>query len=108
MKNYTDLDTFLADLPAIVEELQDKLAGRSVLLKLETGLRSVFLQLRDGRLTVLDNCADAPAATVSAREDVLLSMLAGKMNPLAALLTGKVRISGDKGAMMALVNLLKD
>lgn len=105
--HYADLDELLAALPALAEDVKEQLAGRDMLVKLEIGARQAYLKLQDGRLAVLDQCADKPQTIVCAEEGVLMDMISGRLSPMKALFTGKVRVNGNSAALISLLNLLK-
>ena len=107
MKNYTKLDEFLADLPELAAKYKDKLAGQSALFLLQVGERKVYVKLAEGDVALLDECADKPQCTVAASEEALMEMLAGKLNPMVAMFTGKVQVTGNMGALTSLMTLLK-
>lgn len=107
MKEYTKLDDFLADLPSLAEQFREKLAGQDALFCLKAGARQVYVKIADGGVQLLDECAEKPAATVAAEEAALMDMLAGRLNPMVAMFTGKVQVTGNLGALTGLMTLLK-
>ena len=107
MKQYANLNEFLQDIPALAEGVKDKLSGQNALFKLEVGERVIFIRLQDGSVALLNECDEKPAATIAAKEDALMDMIAGKLNPMVAMFTGKVSVTGNTGALMQLMTLLK-
>lgn len=57
----------------------------------------------DGK--VLNENADADC-TIATSEEVFTQLLQGELNPMMAVMTGKVKISGDMTVAMKLQNLL--
>lgn len=106
--HFNTLDELLAALPALAQQHQDALAGRSALFLLKNRLGGEsFIALQNGAVTVMDTCTQAPDCTVIAHERDLLDMIAGKMNPTKALLLGKVKIQGNPKPLLELIALLK-
>ena len=106
MEAYESLDAFLRELPALAAPHRDKLRGRDHLFRLEWGGRAAYIRLADGVVTVLADCAEQPACTLRADEQVALALIGGRLNPMRALLTGKVRVQGDAKPLMQLCKLL--
>lgn len=106
--HFNTLDELLCALPALAQQHQDALNGRSALFLLKTRQgREAFIALANGAVTVMDTCAQKPECTVIANERDLLDMIAGKMNPTKALLLGKVKIQGNPKPLLDLIALLK-
>ena len=110
MAHYSDLDAFVADLPRLADRAQAKLAtqpagtfglcttqGRSVTIRLLEGGR---FELTEGAPTEPCDC------TLTASEKDLLAIVNGEMNPVTAILFGKIKVKGDKLRMLALAKLL--
>lgn len=55
--------------------------------------------------TVSNENLDADC-TIAATEDTFSDLIAGNLNPMMAVMTGKVKISGDMSVAMKLQNLL--
>ena len=99
---YTDLNTFVADLPRLATGLREKLRGQSGRFLVRTDAVTAGLVLEDGALTIVSP-EDSPFdVTVSASDSVLLDLVNGKLNPVTAILFGRVRVSGNKGLLLAL------
>lgn len=105
---YTSIDQFLADLPALAEEHRTALAGKSArfLFDFKQG-RRIFVTLENGALTLSQEEAAAPEATILADEKDLLAMLAGKLNPMKAIMLGKVKIKGNPKPLLELIALIR-
>lgn len=106
MEAYKSLDDFLRALPGLAEPHRERLRGQDALLRLVCGGREAFVRLADGVVTVPENCRETPACTLIAEEDVALALIAGRLNPMRALMTGKVRVQGDAKLLMRLCRLL--
>ena len=108
MKDYTTLDEFLADLPKLAERFRDRLAGQDALFLLTTEDRQLYVKIAEGRVSLPAACDEKPVAAVSAKEAVLTDLLSGKLSPMGAILRGKVKVTGNIGALTSLITLLKD
>lgn len=106
--HFNTLDELFAALPALAQQHQASLAGRSALFLLKTRQgREAFISLQNGAVTVTDTCTQTPDCTVIANERDLLDMIGGKMNPTKALMFGKVKIQGNPKPLLDLIGLLK-
>jgi putative sterol carrier protein len=66
-----------------------------------------FATIRDQKLTVEPGAAPNPNLTITADTADIFNMVAGKLNPMQAYMQGKVRIQGDMGLAMRLMNVFK-
>lgn len=104
---YESLDDFIRDLPLHAAKHEAQLKGHDALFLLNTKQgRTLYIRLADGRITTSAHCEERPACTVTADEAVLLELIAGKLNPMKAILTRKVVIQGNPAALMSLIALL--
>ena len=105
---YTSIDQFLEDLPRLAQEHRADLAGRSarLLFDFKQG-RKVFVTLENGELTLAQEASAAPETTILADENDLLSMLAGRLSPMKAIMLGKVKIKGNPKPLMELIGLIR-
>lgn len=67
----------------------------------------VYQVLKEGRLTVFDGRADDPNLTVTASDENLLRLFRGQINPMTALMTGKLRVAGDLALAQRLVGFVR-
>lgn len=105
--DFNTLDELLAALPGLAQEHRDELAGHRALFLLETKQgRKVYIALEDGAVRI-SAAGEAPACTVIADENDLLSMMAGRLNPAKALMFGKVKVKGTPKPLLELIALLK-
>ncbi len=61
----------------------------------------------DGKVTVLPGQLAKPQVVVKASAADALRLMHGELNPVGALMTGRVRVVGDMALAMKLLNLLK-
>ena len=59
------------------------------------GTRSYTMRVAGGRCEIGRGAADNPKATLSSGLADFLRLLTGKLNPMQALMTGKIRAKGD-------------
>jgi putative sterol carrier protein len=63
--------------------------------------------IANGACTVNPGTADAPKLTLSAEAADYLSIVTGKLNAMSAFAEGKVKLKGDLGLAMKLMNFFK-
>lgn len=92
-------------LADILPRLQQALETRSFdgSLKFDCGAEGVIV-LADGTATDQDQPADC---TLKLSGENLSKLLAGKLNPMTAVMLGKIKISGNLAVAMKLAELLK-
>lgn len=106
--HYATLDDFVRDLPLLTHQHREELKDTNALFLLETKQgRRVYISLKAGEVQLLDECAEPPACAVSADENDLLDMIAGKLNPARAILFGRVKVKGNPAPLMSLIALMK-
>ena len=66
---------------------------------------SVFIDGREDSLGV-DRRVDAADCTVTISLDSLAALLKGELNPMAGFMAGKLRVDGDMGVAMKLLNFV--
>ena len=91
-------------LEKIAAEMRTALETRSFSgsLKFDCGAVGVIV-LADGTASTEDRDTDC---TLRLSQDNLVSLLKGKLNPMMALATGKVKLSGNPAVAMGLAKLL--
>ncbi|MEM8583827.1 MAG: SCP2 sterol-binding domain-containing protein [Bacteroidota bacterium] len=77
--------------------------GKSIKLKLDEGVVHIDLTSDEAKVTNEDKDADT---TITTTIDNLDKLRKGDLNPMAAVMTGKVKIKGDMGLAMKLQSLL--
>jgi putative sterol carrier protein len=104
----TDFNALINSLPAMVEP--EKIAGvkARILFSLSgEGGGDWGVVLDDGKVSVSQGNMAQPQLTVKASTENADKMLNGKLDPMMAFMTGKVKISGDMALGMKLIGLLK-
>ena len=71
-------------------------------LKFDCGEEGVIV-LADGDATTTDRATDC---TLKISRDNLVKLLTGKLNPMLAMATGKLKLSGDPAVAMRLAKLI--
>ncbi|MCY1126453.1 SCP2 sterol-binding domain-containing protein [Frigidibacter sp. RF13] len=91
-------------LDAIAADIARTLETRAFTgsLKFDCGDVGVIV-LADGTATTADRKTDC---TLKISEDNLVKLLTGKLNPMAGVMTGKLKVSGDLTVAMGLAKLL--
>lgn len=104
----TTFDEMVESLPRLAYPHRDKLRGSDGLFLIQTTEgRRVFLRLKDGLMTVSGSEEAAPDCVLTAGEGLLADIMAQRVNPAAALILGKVKVSGNKTLLMKLTGALK-
>jgi putative sterol carrier protein len=67
---------------------------------------SYWLRIADGKMESGEGKADDAKMTLKASADDFINMMAGKLNPMQAFMTGKIKIQGDTGLAMKLMPLM--
>ncbi len=95
---------FFEALPARAEP--DKIAGieNSYLFEIE-GEGRWLVKLSGGAVTVTEDPAEAGDVTISTTSEVFDRVAAGEQNPAVAVMTGKIKLTGDTGAALKLQKL---
>ena len=88
-------------LPRLQQGLESKSFDGS--LKFDCGEDGVIV-LADGTASDQDRDTDC---TLRLSADNLMQLLAGKLNPMTAVMMGKIKISGNPKVAMSLADLLK-
>lgn len=88
-------------LPRLQQGLENKSFDGS--LKFDCGEDGVIV-LADGTASDQDRETDC---TLKLSADNLMQLLAGKLNPMTAVMMGKIKISGNPKVAMSLADLLK-
>lgn len=70
---------------------------------------SLLLDGTDGRASVEEVAADAPADTVlTLSSEDLAKLIAGRLSPMLAFATGRLKVEGSKGVALKLAGLLDE
>jgi putative sterol carrier protein len=88
----------------------DKAAGVDAVIQFNLtgeGGGEWFLTIKDGGLNVDSGTADNPKLSITADVQDMLDIFTGKLNAMAAFSGGKLKLSGDLGLSMKLMNFFK-
>lgn len=66
-----------------------------------------IITIRDGACTVAKGTAESPKLTLTAEGKDYLDVITGKVNPMTAFSAGKIKLKGDLGLAMKLMNFFK-
>ncbi len=77
--------------------------GKTLKLELEEGV--VFVDMTQDGAAVSNEDKEADC-TITTKIDTLEALRSGKLNPMMAVMSGKVKIKGDMGVAMKLQSLL--
>jgi putative sterol carrier protein len=65
----------------------------------------VYHVLERGEVRTVEGRAERPDLTVTMRDDDLVALFEGRMNPAMAFMTGRIRVGGDLGLAQRLLSL---
>jgi len=104
----TDFNALINSLPAMVdaEEIKD-LNGRIQFSLTGPGGGEWGVVLDDGKVSVSQGAMTQPQLTMKTSTEIAEKLLGGSLNPMMAVMTGKIKISGDMALGMKLFGLLK-
>lgn len=66
-----------------------------------------YVTIKDGAITVDSGTAEDPKLSITADGQDMLDIFTGKLNAMAAFSGGKLKLSGDLGLSMKLMNFFK-
>jgi putative sterol carrier protein len=66
-----------------------------------------YVTIKEGTLTTDTGVAESPRLTIAADAQDMLDIFTGKLNAMAAFSGGKLKLSGDLGLSMKLMNFFK-
>ena len=96
------------DISAIVDGIKAKAAGVPALgstLKIDFGDEQVFVDGTGEANEVSASNEDADCLIIISPEN-FMALVKGELNPMMAMMTGKVKIKGDMGVAMKLQSLI--
>ena len=64
-----------------------------------------FAKIADGKCDTGEGTIEAPSATIRMDATDYVKMTSGELNPMAAFMTGKVKVEGDLNSVMQLQSL---
>ncbi len=62
------------------------------------------LEVGGGQCKVTEGIHEAPTSTIIASDETWIGVIEGKVNPMTAFMTQKLKVQGDLGAVMKLQN----
>ena len=65
-----------------------------------------YVHVHDGKAKTNEGTTDNPTATIKMDADDYKNLTAGKLNPMTAFLTGKIKVDGDVSVAMQLQSLM--
>lgn len=86
----------------------DKAAGIDAVVQFELtgdGGGSYYMTIKDGKLAVEPGKAPSPKMTITATAQDYADIATGKMNPMAAFSSGKLKVAGDMMFAMKFTSL---
>ena len=96
------------DFSTIYEGIKKSAAGASAIgstLKFDFGDDKVYIDGTGGNNVVSNEDKDADCLIIVSKEN-FVKLTTGELNPMGAVMTGKVKIKGDMGVAMKLQSLL--
>jgi putative sterol carrier protein len=104
----TDFNELMKSLPKMVDAEEAKgLNGRVQFSLSGEGGGEWGVVLDDGKVTVSEGAMTQPQLTIKTSTENADKLLSGKLDPMMAFMTGKIKISGDMALGMKLIGLLK-
>lgn len=64
--------------------------------------------LKNGTAVITKGSSGSPEATVTLSCDDFARLLSGKLNPMTAVFTGRIKVSGDYTKIMSIIKILKN
>jgi putative sterol carrier protein len=102
------LNSYLENLPNYIDAKKTKGVNARVQFNISgDGGGTIGIIVSDGNVTASEGAIEKPDFVVNADLDTALRILNGSQNPMSAVMTGKVKVSGDMAAGMKLISLLK-
>ncbi|MBN2394348.1 MAG: beta-glucuronidase [Anaerolineae bacterium] len=103
----TETPPILAALSAVVQQLDSKYPGTTATLKFALGADGIYrIVIEDGRCHAEQGDGDATATITMKLEDAV-KLMSGQLNPMIAMTTGKIKVSGDIKVLMLLQGAMR-
>jgi len=104
----TDFNELMKSLPMMVDAEEAKgLNGRVQFSLSGEGGGEWGVVLDDGKVSISEGAMTQPQLTVKTSTENAEKLLHGKLDPMMAFMTGKIKIAGDMALGMKLIGLLK-
>lgn len=106
MTSKDDLSAIVAkakDSPAVLKELASW--SKTFQFNVSDG-SPYYVSIEKGQVSLLDGTFEKPAATISATDEVLTELFAGKLNPVQAFMSGQLKVSGDVFSAQKLTSIV--
>lgn len=104
----TDFNELMKNLPKMVDAEEAKGLNGKVQFSLSgAGGGEWGVVLDDGKVSVSEGTMAQPQLTVKTSSENAEKLLNGKLDPMMAFMTGKIKIAGDIALGMKLIGLLK-
>ncbi len=102
-----EMPPILAALSAVAQQLDGKYPGTTATLKFNLGADGIYrIVINDGRCHAVEGDGDATATIAMKLEDAV-KLMSGKLNPMIAMTTGKIKVSGDIKVLMLLQGAMR-
>ncbi len=104
----TDFNELIKNLPKMIDPEEAKgLTGRVQFSLSGEGGGDWGVVLDDGKFSVSEGAMTQPQLTIKTTAESAENLLSGKLDPMMAFMSGKIKISGDMSLGMKLMGLLK-
>jgi putative sterol carrier protein len=94
---------FIRRMPEVVQK--DKVDDTQAVIQYNIS-EPMYQVVRDGELTVHEGVAENPNLTITMKDDDLVKLFRGKLNPMMAFMTGKIKVAGDMKLAQKLVGFV--
>lgn len=98
---------FFEALEPKINENPARLGGMNCVYRFDIGEESYSVCIREGRATVEKGGTTAAHCTVMMSRENFLDLIAGRINPQVAFLTGKLKVAGDMTLALKLGEIIK-
>ena len=104
----TDFNELVKALPTMINAEEAKgLSGRIQFSLSGEGGGEWGVVLNDGKISVSEGAMAQPQLTIKTSTENAEKLLSGKLDPMMAFMTGKIKVAGDMALGMKLFGLLK-
>ena len=91
----------------IVERFDgSKMSDFAATVQFDLGDGQHYLVFEGGNIAHEEGTAENPDATITMTADDFQDLTSGELNPMAAFMSGKIKVKGDMGIVMKLQNVL--